>query len=569
MSKRIRYFGRAGRVQLLLAGVLLLSACRESLWGTALPPTPVLPIMLETFASPEPVPTESLTVQLPEPTEVTSGAPLLWASPSIPLLLREMFSERGFHLTSDRASTNIFLDVHQADGQADFTWTFALVAPFPTVVDGVTSQDLRSAWSASSSGPFSGIPLLMDESTLEMFSALWGEPAPDVVRILPADQLLDTAWTQMPAWAIIPFEAIEPKWKVLMIDGQSPIQKGFDSSNYPLIAHYELTCLDDCPLSFSFQNRQADKLATVILTGVTALVRATAATMERRGVLYPGNLVRDIFLEADILHINNEVPFYSGCPTPNPVQQDLRFCSSPRYIELLLDIGTDVVELSGDHFADYGIQAMYETIEVYEQNNLRYYGGGLNVEDGRKPLLLEINGNKLMFIGCNRKAGFPTATETIPGAVPCDFDYITAQIADYRSQGYLPISTFQHYEYDTATASPQQVADFRTMADAGAVVVSGSQAHVPQVMDFHADAFIHYGLGNLFFDQFNYAGSDIRQKGFVARHVFYDGRYLGVELITTYLQDYARPWLMTELERENFLREYFSLSGWNFQQAGP
>lgn len=567
MNKRIRYFERARSVQILLAGVFLLSACRESLWGTALTPTPILPIMLDEFATVEPAPPASVIIQPSEQAQIAADVPLLWSSASTPPSLQDVFSGRGFQITSDRTLTDLFLDVYQGDGQAEFTWTFALVAPFPTLLDGVSSQELFSAWNASSSGPFSGIPLLMDESTLGTFSALWGEPASGAVRVVPSAQLLTTAWGQMPAWAIVPFEEVEPKWKVLTIDGQSPIQKGFDPAGYPLIAHYQLTCSGGCPFSLTFQNRVPDKMATVILTGVTALVRATAATMERRGVLYPGELLRGVFLEADILHINNEVPFYSDCPTPNPVQQDLRFCSSPSYIDLLLNIGADVIELSGDHFADYGIQAMYETIEVYKRNNIRYYGGGLNLEDGRKPLLLEINGNKLMFIGCNRKAGFATATETLPGAVPCDFDYITSQIAEYRAQGYLPISTFQHYEYETADAPPQQAADFKAVADAGAVVVSGSQAHVPQIMDFHADAFIHYGLGNLFFDQFDYAGSDIRQKGFVVRHVFYDGRYLGAELLTTYLVDYARPRLMTELERENFLREYFSLSGWNFPQV--
>jgi len=32
-------------------------------------------------------------------------------------------------------------------------------------------------------------------------------------------------------WAVIPFEKIEPKWKVIAIDGQSPIHNDFDSSN--------------------------------------------------------------------------------------------------------------------------------------------------------------------------------------------------------------------------------------------------------------------------------------------------------------------------------------------------
>lgn len=500
---------------------------------------------------------------------------LIWTSPAIPALLREKFEQSGFPVsTSKQESDGLFIDVAKPADNAQnvSSWTYALVAPFPTLVDDITSQDFLSAWSASSSGPFSGIPLLMEESTLITFTAILGEPAQDAVQVVSADQLLGAAWNQMPAWALIPFEAIEPKWKVLRIDGQSPIQKGFDAATYPLIATYQLTCADPCSVSnldnLSFQNRDPNKLATVILTGVTALVRATAATMDAKGILYPAEAIRAMLLEADITHINNEAPFYSKCPSPDPNQKTLVFCSAPRYIKLLTDIGTDVIELSGDHFADYGQDAMFETINIYKENKIPYYGGGLNLEDGRKPLLLEVNGNKLMFIGCNYKKEYASATDTIPGSVPCDFEYITGQIASYRAQGYLPVSTFQYHEFDFPEATQQQEIDFRTMADAGAVIVSGSQAHVSQVMEFYKDAFIHYGLGNLFFDQVQKAGRNPKQNEFIDRHIFYDGRYLGVELVTTFLEDYARPRYMKPAERIKFLTEYFDESGWDFLQAG-
>ena len=559
---------------LLLAGVFLLSACQPALWGTPLPPpTPILPTA--TFTLPPLTLTSTFTPLPPTftPTPVVIDQTLLWASPAVPVQLRELLLQNGFQISeSQQASVSHFMDVAQPvdNSQNISIWTYALVAPFPTLVDDVSSQDLRSAWSASSSGPFAGIPLLMDESTLKTFSALWGEPAEGAVQIVSADELLDAAWNQMPAWAIIPFESIEPKWKVLMIDGQSPIQKGFDPRVYPLIATYQLKCADPCPdpKELSFQNRNPNKLATVILTGVTALVRATAATMDAKGILYPGEAVREVLLEADITHINNEVPFYSHCPSPDPNQETLVFCSAPRYIQLLTDIGTDVMELSGDHFADYGQDAMFETIDIYKENKIPYYGGGLNIDEGSKPLLLEVNGNKLMFIGCNYKEGYSTATDTVPGSVPCDFAYMTEQVAAYRALGYLPISTFQYHEYEIAEATPQQQIDFRVMADAGAVVVSGSQAHVPQVMEFYADAFIHYGLGNLFFDQVSKNGPSPKQNEFIDRHIFYDGRYLGVELVTAFLEDYARPRMMKPAERDKFLLEYFAKSGWDFLQAG-
>ena len=57
------------------------------------------------------------------------------------------------------------------------------------------------------------------------------------------------------------------------------------------------------------------------------------------------------------------------------------------------------------------------------------------------------------------------------------------------------------------------------------MIVSGSQAHQPQALEFVDERLIHYGLGNLFFDQYDV--SEATRQGFIDRHVFYDGRYIG------------------------------------------
>ena len=60
---------------------------------------------------------------------------------------------------------------------------YALVAPFPTVTDGITSQELDLAWTEGiEPAELDGHPLLMAESTLEALKTLWGEPAGGLVR---------------------------------------------------------------------------------------------------------------------------------------------------------------------------------------------------------------------------------------------------------------------------------------------------------------------------------------------------------------------------------------------------
>ena len=456
-------------------------------------------------------------------------------------------------------------------------WVYALVAPFPTVKDGVTLDELKLAWTEGAApAPFDGIPLLMEESTLAAFTALWGEPAAGSVRTVPADQLLDTAWSEIPSWGIIPFESLAPKWKVLTVDGQSPIRKQFNISNYPLVVHFTLQSPSSFRLSTSGlppSNYDPSKLTTVVLTGVTALVRATAFTMELKGTTYPGEKIRDLMHEADLAHVSNEIPFFTGCTFPKPDAGALVFCSDPKYIDLLTDIGTDVVELTGNHFADRGAAGMLETIAIYKKKGLPYFGGGVDLQDSLKPALFEVNSNKIAFIGCNKPdvGRFPTATDFHPGAAPCDFLYLTRKINQLKAEGYIVISTFQWNESYDARPSPQQMDDFRLMADSGASIVSGSQAHYAQMMEFYGDAFIHYGLGNLFFDQMgdqDWMPPGIRRE-FLDRYVIYAGRFISAELITALLEDYSRPRIMTEAERVGFLQQYFYYSGWIPFNATP
>ncbi len=209
---------------------------------------------------------------------------------------------------------------------------------------------------------------------------------------------------------------------------------------------------------------------------------------------------------------------------------------------------------------------MEQTIALYKSNSIAYFGGGSNLQDALQPALFDVHGNKIAFLGCNVPdvGNSDIATDDRPGSVPCDFDYFTAKVAELKSQGYLVIFTFQWNEDYVPQPEPGMVDDFHRMVDAGAVIVSGSQAHFPKTMEFYNGAFIHYGLGNLFFDQmgnFDWMPAGIRRE-FLDRYVIYDGKLISVELITTMLEDFSRPRIMTSDERSAFLQEYFSYSGW-------
>ncbi len=568
------------RVSALRASFLGLSVILASCKAAA----PLVPLLQTGLSQPtitytpfQPLPPSPVPTTPPPPTATafpTAPAGLtLWVDPSLPDALRSAVKPPPEIIPVDlKEQALIRLEV--GSERPTSYWVYALVSPFPTLEQGVSSDELRNTWNGNPAGPFAGKPILLDESTLAVLTALWGKPADGAVQVMAAGELTGYAWDRSPWWAIIPFESLGPRWKVLEVDGISPLRKEFDPASYGLAVPVSLNgdaALAEAILSMYAAgssaalvptgNRDPNKLTVLAMTGVTALVRATAYTMEQRGIKYPAKDIGDWLRDADITHVSNEVPFAKNCPFPDPVQQGMRFCSDPRYIALMEDVGTDIVELTGDHFQDWGEEAMYYTLDLYKERGWLYYGGGEDLQEGRQAVTIEHNGNRLAFIGCNGKGGsFAQAARNHPGAVSCNFEYMEAEIARLRAEGYLPVATFQHFEYYTYRAQPDQVRDFRRLAGAGAVIVSGSQAHQPQAFEFEAGALIHYGLGNLFFDQLDV--SQATRQAFIDRHVFYDGRYIGTELLTMLFVDYARARPMTSGEREELLRAVFNASGW-------
>jgi len=143
-------------------------------------------------------------------------------------------------------------------------------------------------------------------------------------------------------------------------------------------------------------------------------------------------------------------------------------------------------------------------------------------------------------------------------------------VSRLQEQGFLVIATMQHEEIDSFYPVAIQLWDFRRLSNAGAVIVSGSQAHHPQAIELTGTSLIHYGLGNLFFDQWYLAQYNAdehinKDKSFIDLHSFYDGSYINTQLITLQFIDNARPRFMTPGEREIFLAEVFQASIWGNQ----
>ncbi len=445
---------------------------------------------------------------------------------------------------------------------------FALVAAFPTITDDVAWADLEAAWQGA---PDHG-PLRMTQSTYAGLRVRLGEAAPGAVEVLESNQIVDALWANRSAWGIVPFDELDPRLKVLYVDGRSPLRRDLDLGQYPLVVDVVMSGdLNDAAAFQSvfgapYTNRDESRMTVLGLTGVTALTRDLAWQMEQKGVLWPAEQIRPWLEEVDILHVSNEVSFTPICPPPILGTGSVVFCADPKYFDLLTSLGVDVIENTGNHMNDWGTEPFSYTLDLYRQAGIPYYGGGYNVEDAARPLVIEDHGNRIGFVGCNPNGpDIAWATAERPGSYACregggiDFSKVEPLIGELRDQGALPVFTIQYWEFYTYEPTYQQAREFREAAELGAAIVSGSQAHHPQGLDFDAGAVIHWGLGNLFFDQSATIG---QRQGILDRYVIYDNRVLSLEMLTFIREQYAQPRPLTPAERAGLLSALFAASGW-------
>ena len=439
---------------------------------------------------------------------------------------------------------------------------YAVVAPFATVRDDISLNELQQRWQG-----FDGTPLFVTVDADAPLEALWGTTTNP---ILPVTELLSTLENTPDALGIMPFDQLDPRFKVLTIDGVNVLDNRLDPTTYPLAFAIHAKGMGASlltellhPVVTPPTNRDAAQLTTLMMTGVTAMSRGTAASMERSGILYPAAIISATLAAADITHISNEIPFLDDCVVNNTLN-NLILCSHTNYWATLEAVGTDIVGLSGNHVNDFGREGARRSLQFYQDNNIPIYGSGLTIEEACAPLQWEHNGNSFAFfafLAFGPESAWVTETE--PGA--CYYydrkeELLTAVREAAKTVDIVAVE-LQYEETYFPYPTANQVIEFRELREAGAAVVTGVQSHVPQALEPYGanDAgdpgVIVYGLGNLFFDQM---WSWETRTELYARHTIYRGRVISTEILTGVLEDFAQPRWATPEERAGILSSIFT-----------
>ena len=434
----------------------------------------------------------------------------------------------------------------QTASAEDAMWIGALACPFTTVTDEISADRFYSLLKGNVEDEGEIRKIYLSEDAAGYLDTLMLEQDPVVIADDKIGEYI-TKGDEGTYCAVIPIDAMDPTMKYVRVGHPAaPWNRDYDPQT------------DILGVKTEGEGVRKEDFITVLLTGTTALVRTTAYKMYLNGPLYPAEAIHEVFEDSDITHISNEASIWSLCPEPLNTLGRMQFCSNPRSYDFLKFLQPDVIELTGNHLRDYDWKPLKEMLDEFDDRGYLYYGAGRTPEEAAEPVFIDKNSCSFVFLGCNIAGpDHVYVDDKLPGVNKCDFDQMAVEIHEYRDQGLLPIVTLQYYETYSHVPTEMQIADFRRLREAGAVIVSGSQAHYPQTFEPYEDSFIHYGPGNLFFDQ-----DDTPVKGtskeFLDRYVFYQGRLLQLEVITANLTDYSRPVPMEQEDREALLSEIFS-----------
>ncbi len=207
---------------------------------------------------------------------------------------------------------------------------------------------------------------------------------------------------------------------------------------------------------------------------------------------------------ADIFMANNEFP-YSDRGTPTAGKQ-YAFRAKPSNVNILHDMGVDIVSLANNHAYDHGPDALIDTIDILKEAKVPFVGAGKNIDEAVKPAYIRINGKTIAYTGATqieRTANPDTkeATADSPGVLrTLDATRYVKVIEEAKGNSDFCIA-YVHWGSENTDLVEQSQRDLaKKYAAAGADLIIGDHSHCLQGLDYVDGVPVIYSLGNFWFN---------------------------------------------------------------------
>ncbi|HBC94428.1 MAG TPA: hypothetical protein DCZ10_16390 [Pelotomaculum sp.] len=241
------------------------------------------------------------------------------------------------------------------------------------------------------------------------------------------------------------------------------------------------------------------------------------------------------FGAADITMVNLENAITDrGYKAP----KQFNFRMPPKYTQVLLNGGIDIVNLANNHVWDYGTIGLQDTIAYLDTAGIEHVGAGESIDAAAAPAIIEVKGKRIGFLGFYFNEG-----------------NVEEGVAALRQKSDVVVVNFHWGTERSNYPDGYQVALAHRAIDAGADLVIGHHPHVLQGMERYKGGVIAYSLGN-----FVFGGNSRRQHDTVVFQLLIRGREKIPAIIPVRISDWQPYRLVGEEGRQvvDSIREYSS-----------
>lgn len=260
---------------------------------------------------------------------------------------------------------------------------------------------------------------------------------------------------------------------------------------------------DDAEVIDSEPAASDDDKISLSFVGDLLVAEYVSAITEREGYDY---LYKEALLylsEPDLTAGNLEFPITKrGTPV---VGTPYVYKGSPDVLPSMYNAGFDVMSLANNHALDQGVEGMLDTMSYLDEAGISHMGAGSNDTEAFAPVIKEVRGIKVAYIGLSRVVPFPSwkADKYNAGlAESYDTTRANAAIAKAKEQADIVVVMVHWGKERVDKLEPYQTDFGKQYIDAGADLVIGSHPHVLQGFEMYKGKWIAYSLGNFIFTSY-------------------------------------------------------------------
>jgi len=250
--------------------------------------------------------------------------------------------------------------------------------------------------------------------------------------------------------------------------------------------------------------KTAENTITIGLTGDVMIGRLVEKILAREDLSYIWGDTLAMMRSTDMNLINLEAALTTS---DKAVYKVFNFKAKPERVEALKLASVAVANLANNHCLDFSEEGLLETLEVLDTAEIPHIGAGKNLDEARKPLVIEVEGVKIGILGFTDNEPSWIATRHSPGTNYIDIDekgleVVTNEVQKIRKSVDLVILTI-HWGPNMRERPPNRFKNFaRGAVDSGVDIFHGHSAHIFQGVEIYNNKVIFYDTGDFVDDYY-------------------------------------------------------------------